>query len=145
MIPGGNFSKFELKMTYLKHHEPPSLLHDRIQVALEQDSALCIIVQSPQVTSVELGEQTSTGDVCFSVLLICVLLVLSTLITLSVVVLPRGHIILLQLLDLRVEVFQSNLLLRLREKIGLKGSQESGHSIQLLVVDTPWVVDVAAN
>ena len=106
---------------------------------------LCIIVQSLQVTSVELGEQSSTRDVCFSVLLICVLLILSTLVTLGIVILPRGHIILLQLLDLRLEVFPSDLLLRLREKIRLKGSQESGHSIQLLVVDIPWVVDVAAN
>ena len=109
---------------------------------------LGIIVESPQVTSVELGKKTSTRDVDSSALLLCVLIfmIFSTLATLGVVVLHRGHnIILLQLLDLLLEVFPSDLLLSLREEIGLKRSQVSCDSIQLLVRGTLWVVDVAAN
>ena len=108
---------------------------------------LSFLVDSPQVTSVKLCQQTRPRDVDTIVLLLLgVIMIISALITLRIVVPARGHlVVLLHLLHLGFEVLASNLLLSIRQQIGLQRSQESCHRIQLLIVGTLWVVDVAAN
>ena len=65
---------------------------------------------------------------------------------LGIVVPARRHLVVfLHLLHLSFDLLASNLLLRIRQQIRLQRSQESCHSIQLLIVGTLWVVDVAAN
>ena len=49
---------------------------------LDDDQVGMQLLLNSNATTSELGEQTSTRDVCFSILLICVLLILSTLVTL---------------------------------------------------------------